>query len=151
MSDNFISFIPRNPNFIPTRDSGEEAAKAFRAARPFLDEVESNVEPHIVLHDCGGNFEDIRCPHCNAVIEIETWREWMDADSTEQDGFRLAPVTMPCCFKTANLNELRYSWPMGFSRFAVRARNAGSEVPPDLVDRLEKILGCELRVIYQHI
>ncbi len=151
MSDNFISFLPIDPNFVPAKGAGADAAKVFRAARPFLDEIESTVEPHVVLHDCGGNFEDIRCPHCDAVVEIESWHEWMDADCTERDGFRLAHFTMPCCSGTTNLNDLTYSWPMGFSRFAVRARNAGGEVPQDLLKKLEGILACNLRVIYQHI
>ena len=73
----------------------------------------------------------------------------MNSDYSEEHGFRLHPLSLPCCGHKATLNDLRYDWPQGFSQFALTAMNAGGKVPKKLLAELEATLGCKLRVIYQ--
>jgi len=102
-----------------------------------------------VFRDCGENFESVRCPHCDATLDVEVWHDLMDGDFSEKEGFRLDALSMPCCGATPTLNELRYEWPQAFRRFALIATHLGGKVPQELLARLESALGCRLRVIYQ--
>ena len=148
MSEHYVTFIPADPALVPTEAAQEQAVQILRTAGSALDEVAIIVEPHVIFHDCGENFEEIRCPNCSALIEVDVWAKWMEADYTEDGGFKLAPLTMPCCSSVPDLNKLEYSWPQGFSRFAVQARRIDGDEPPGTLEKLQSILACELRKIY---
>jgi hypothetical protein len=149
MSDHFIHFIPADPRFIPTKAAQRTATSRLRAARPGADEITSETEDTVVFRDCGENFEQVRCPACSATLDVDAWQGLMDADYSEEHGFRLNPQSLPCCGHEATLNDLHYEWAQGFSRFALTAMNAGAKVPKKLLAELESVLGCKLRVIYQ--
>jgi hypothetical protein len=151
MSDHYITFIPADPRFIPNKAAQRTAASLLRAARPDADEIKSETEDKVVFRDCGENFERVQCPACSAALDVETWQELMDADYSEEHGFRLDPLSLPCCEHKATLNDLHYDWAQGFSRFALTAMNAGGKVPKKLLAELESALGCKLRVVYQMI
>jgi hypothetical protein len=149
MSVHYIHFIPAEPMFVPRSAAQHAAVDVLRAARPDADDISTNTGDYVTFVDCGENFERVGCPACDATLQVETWQALMDADYADDLGFQLAPITLPCCGNVMTLNELRYEWPQGFSRFAMTAMNAGGEVPRDLLERLESVLGCRLRVIYQ--
>jgi hypothetical protein len=75
----------------------------------------------------------------------------MSADHTESSGFRLRPIVTLCCGETTTLNHLEYNWPQGFSRYYLRARNAGRPLSAASVGKLEGVLGCKLWTVRQHI
>jgi hypothetical protein len=101
----------------------------------------------IAFHDCGENFERVRCPHCGSEISIGLWQDWMSEDWSESAGFRLIPKAAPCCQTSLTLNDLTYTWPQGFARFSLTVVNPGTEPSADTITRLQEVLGCELRVI----
>jgi hypothetical protein len=150
MSEHFIRFIPLDPRFVPEAKAAATALALLRSAAPDAADVFSETDDHIVFRDCGGNFERIRCPGCGAEIAIAMWQEWMDADY-DGSSFRLEPLTTPCCGTRETLNGLVYDWPLGFSRYALSARDPGGALRSSLVDELEEALGCRLRTIRERL
>jgi len=151
MSDHFIRIIPVDPRFVPTKRAQKAAIAVIRAAAPMTDEVSSETDDQIVFRDCGENFERVRCPGCGNEIALDTWQEWMSADYSDDDGFRLEALAIPCCNHRATLNELRYEMAQGFSRYVLSAMNIGQELPSSVLAKLEGALGCQLRIIRQMI
>jgi len=149
VSEHYICFVPTDPRFIPTGAAQAAGVALLRAAWPRIREITPETEDDVVFRDCGENFESVRCPHCDATLDIDEWQDLMDADSSDEGGFRLESVPMPCCGRSSTLNELKYEWPQAFSRFAVVTADPGGKVADDLLAKLESVLGCRLRVIYQ--
>jgi hypothetical protein len=133
MSDNWLIFIPTRPDHVPTPHAQEAARALLAELLPQAHEVTASVSPEIeFVHPFG------RC--------IET------LTTTSETAFKNLTVITPCCGGTTNLNGLDYIWPAGFSRFCLEARNPNVEdLDVQAVKRLESILGCQLRRIWQHV
>jgi hypothetical protein len=128
----------------------EEATAYFRTIAPRASEVTKVTSKRLQFVDCGGNFGNIHCPSCGAVIEVGDWQDWM-TEHYEQDRVALTKHAMPCCGALHTLHELAYEWPQGFARCEVWAMNAGiGKLKEEHQARFEAILGCPVRVIYQH-
>ncbi len=70
----------------------------------------------------------------------------------DDDKFNLKEVELPCCGHRCTLNDLRYDFDQGFSRWGVDVMNPNIETLDDAtVARFESILGCKVKVVYQHI
>jgi len=67
-------------------------------------------------------------------------------------GFDLQPISLPCGHLVRSLNDLKYHFDQGFSRFLLDAMNPniGILTPPQIL-HIEKVLGCPIRVVYQHL
>jgi hypothetical protein len=75
----------------------------------------------------------------------------MDQDYGDK-GFTLVKHPMPCCGAQHTLHDLAYEWPEGFTRCDVCAMNPNIEKLSDEQSaRFEAILGCPVRVIYEHM
>jgi hypothetical protein len=151
MSDNYIYVVPKDPYLALDEARRENAASFFRSIAPEADEIATSVSEHITFVDCAENFERVCCPSCAAEIETGTWQEWMDNDF-DGEGFSFAQHAMPCCGARHFLHELRYEWPQAFARSKVRAMNPNiGKLTEEQCRQFERILGCPVRVIYQHI
>jgi hypothetical protein len=162
----YLSLIPEEPSYVPPADAQSRALDTFRAfltKKPFQikvahrrDEAEVEIEVEVsediqFVHQ-GVNFESVSCPACGAKIEFTLWKEWMDR--SYELAFIDRSITTPCCGYKTDLNVLRYDWPAGFARFALRAVNPEIEnglLPADRLSVLEEILGCKLRQIGSHL
>ena len=150
MSDDYIHIIPAIPGFVPDQARRDDAVSHFRSIAPKATEVSSKISDHLEFVHCGGNFEEIRCPSCKAVIELDLWQGWMDDDCSEK-GFTLTLRAMRCCGAQHTLHDLAYVWPQGFARCDVCAMNPNiGKLSDDQRSRFEEILGCPVRVIYEH-
>lgn len=68
------------------------------------------------------------------------------------NGFDLDPLDLPCGHSAASLNALKYDFDQGFSRFILDAMNPNiGTLSADQIAQFEEILGCPIRIIYQHI
>lgn len=142
--------IPRDPNFVPETSRQQLARDRFAVIAPDADEIEIILSEGIRFFDCGGNFERVRCPACDAEVPTDWWQDRMTEDYGE--GFRLASYTMPCCGQQHGLHQLIYEWPQGFGRFALDAMNPNiGMLEESLLREFEELLGTPLLVIYQHI
>jgi len=150
MSDNWITIILKEPNYVPEEIRRENARNRLMEIALKFDEVKIFFSDQISFFDCGSNFDRIGCPNCNSDLPGNWWQETMSSDF-ENDTFKLEKYLTPCCNYSFSLNELIYDWPQGFGKFAIRAVN------PDIgllekkhILELENILGTELLVIYGH-
>jgi hypothetical protein len=149
VSDNVLRIIPRNPAAVPSATARSHAQALLQRALPLADDVASRLTERVRFVDCGSNFESAHCPSCGADVG-EWWTLAMEA-AHDQD-FRDLRATVPCCGVTTSLNDLVYSWPMGFARFTLEVLNPGvGSLPERLIERLETTLGCPIRVIWAHL
>jgi hypothetical protein len=150
MSDNWITLIPEDPQFIPSPAAQDKARDSFAAFAPEADAIDLVLPAGVQFFDCGSNFESICCPRCGETIEIDWWQDRMGKDNDGE--FKLAAYPLPCCGVSLTLNELAYECPQGFARFGISAMNPNiGRLSEEQVGRLAEILGCKARVIYQHI
>ena len=151
MSDDFLVFVPKNPDFVPSSEAQARAIQCVRSMFPVAELVESEQTARVQFHDCAGNFESVFCPHCQAPLSLQWWEATMNHDF-QDDGFQMATYTLPCCQNVSNLNELQYDWPQAFGKFSMTARNAGVvEIPDSLVAAIETALCCSVTVVRRHL
>ena len=152
MSDDYIHVIPEEPGFVPDKANGQSAVAYFKRIAPKADGITVSVSKHLEFIHCGANFGKIQCPSCEALIELETWQEWMDQDfHGKGKGFVLSRRALPCCGSSATLHDLEYEWPQGFARFNLRARNPNIGKPSKEHHRqFKQLLGAGVRIVYEH-
>ncbi len=149
MSDTILIFIPTDPDYIPEPSAQQEARDVLRSFVPDAQEVRAQTTEEVELVFTGTNLERILCPECGAQLD-EWWIKAVDAAYTHTRFTNLL-VTLPCCGATRSLNDLRYEWPTGFTRFRLEARNPNKRNGDAVLPALEQILGCQLRQIWAHI
>jgi hypothetical protein len=166
MSDTWLRLVPRNEEYIPSVEAQVSATKYFFREICGCDDVESletevfnfntsddefSITEYEVLtfFDAGSNGSAF-CPNCDEYIDIEFLMEWWEDDEDETLGYKFEPRKMPCCDKIFTLRELNYDFDQGFGYFCLEAL-FNSTLSPEEVAELQKILGCHLRVIYQHL
>jgi|ERR1041385_6279 hypothetical protein len=152
MSDDYVYVIPSEPGLVPDEASGHSTVRYFRSIAPRAGEITVFVSDHLEFIHCGGNFGKILCPSCGASIGLESWQDWMNKDFQGRGkGFTLSRRALPCCGVHSSLHDLNYEWPQGFARFNVCAQNPGiGKLSGKQRRRFEQILGCPVRVIYEH-
>ncbi len=151
MSDNWIILIPEDSLFVPTAASQQLAEDRLRRLAPHADEVRSQVSHSIKFHDCGVNLEKVSCPHCGCYINQGWWQDAMDQDF-DGTGFKMHDQVLPCCGAKATLHGLKYYFQQGYGKYSLEAMNPDlGELTSSQAHDFEVILGCTLRVIYQHI
>jgi hypothetical protein len=150
MSDHWLMFIPTAPEALPSKAAADEAAKLLKIFVPEADgEVLARFAERTEFHGGGANWSGVNCPKCGA--DIGGW--WKDAmDLAWVSKFRDLRATMPCCGHSTTLNDLKYVWPAGFSRFALEAMNPNiAQTTPEQDLELSEALGLELRKIWMRI
>jgi hypothetical protein len=149
MSDNWIILIPEDPRYVPDSYRQEQARALFAEIAPDVDEIKIRTSFSIEFVDCGGNFESVACPVCQEILPVEWWVDRVEEDILDGE-FQLFLYTLPCCDDKLTLNELKYDWPQGFSRFALEAMNPNiGSLHENTIKEFETILGSQLRVIYR--
>ena len=119
---------------------------------PEADNISSEITDTIQFRDCGCNLQSIRCAACDAEIAQEWWSEQMGHAFQKDIGFVLKPVCLPCGHVADSLNELRYDFDQGFSRFIIFGMNLNiGLLNPIQVSRFEEILDCPVKIIYRHL
>lgn len=145
----YLRLIPTEPTFVPSADHREGAVALVVAQLPNAREVTFRLTERVQLVDCGGNFEEVRCPKCGAPLEIEAWQDAM-SQAYDGEGFGDLSYQTECCGHPTTLNDLDYTFAMGFARACLELGDPGTELPESLVAQLQPLLGCELRIIYAH-
>ena len=147
MSDTFLKFIPIKPDYIPNiSDQGnienylEDIFKGNNIKLATTDDVE--------FIDQGANFESISCNFCEQSIDIQTWHDVMD--NLYDNHFKTLDFITPCCNKQNNLNDLKYNWPAGFSKFSISIQNPSITLNEEQRKNLERLLNAEVREIWSH-
>ena len=152
MSDNWIGVIPRQPAFVPTEAAIAQAEAFMAEIAPEAEEITSELSSGIRFRDCGANFESVSCLVCNVGLPLDWWAGQMGDEDSWDDDFELEAVQLPCGHLIRSLNDLRYHYEQGFSQFILEAMNPNiSRLEDGQVKHFEEILGCQVKIIYQHI
>jgi len=149
MSDNWLRYVPTDPQFQPSASAAKVAEALLLSFLPQAEKVRSEFTENVGFIDPGANWAGVLCPLCGA--DAESW--WGNAMSTsaETDFTNLA-VRAPCCHTTASLNELRYVWPAAFGRYVLEAMNPNVQgLSEQQSELLSSALGCSVREIPVHI
>jgi hypothetical protein len=152
MSDTWMTFIPTEREYVPSQDAQARASELLRSFLPDADEVKTEASEQISFFNGYGNWMGVACPECGA--DLENWFGDALSAAYDRSGCRDLSVVAPCCNKQTSIDQLKYGWPAGFSRFSMRARNPNSldaELTPAQHQALEQALGCSLKVIWEHI
>ncbi|MGW3738972.1 hypothetical protein [Streptomyces sp. NPDC005148] len=154
MSDNYLTVIPNDPYWRPSKAAADRAAAVLSEMLPDDDDARHGLEAkwhdRVEAVDCGANLEKITCPHCGAECTSGWWGETVSERYNE--GFSTLMVTVPCCDAETSLNELVYDWPMGFAQFRIEVLypNRGWLTDEEMA-LLANALGHPLRQILIHI
>ena len=107
MSDQIVSIIPSSPyikipysELLRCREHIQEHVKC--------DSVDIKMSEHPIFVDCGSNLQKITCPICGNMVSFDWWGKAMD--KAYECSFRYLDVVLPCCRKTASLNDLIYDF-----------------------------------------
>jgi hypothetical protein len=149
MSDNWLRYVPNDPNFQPTASAASEAEELLRGYFPSAQEIRSNFFDKVTFIDPGGNWSGVHCPVCNTDAE-QWWGKAMSV-AAEKD-FASLSFNASCCGTALSLNDLRYGWPAAFGSFVVEAMNPNSKGASEQQRaRLATALGCGVREIPVHL
>ena len=152
MSDHWIGIIPKNPKFVPSESAIAQAEAFMKQIAPEAEEISSEVSNRIRFRDCGANLESIRCPVCNAELSMDWWSEQMGDEDGWNEKFELPSLHLPCGHHVEALNDLSYYFDQGFSRYLLDTMNPNvGRLEDGQIKRFEEILGCKVKIIYQHI
>ncbi len=160
MSDNFLRFVPVNPESSPGDAETAAGIEVLVAAFPDSDVVEAESHDSVQFIDCGGNFESVRCPQCRAdLLEDGSWGQMMN--TARASGMAERRFDLPCCGASTALEDLAYFWPVAFGRLSLDVRNPGvrcfhsdgepSEFENALLSKLRTALGTEVSAHWQHL
>jgi len=149
MSDNWLQFVPTDPEFQPSAMAAERARVLFSSFAPQSDEIVASFKNSTEFFHPGGNWSGVQCSACGA--NAKPW--WSDAmDAASQNNFKNLTVVAQCCGANVSLNELKYVWPAAFGRFALEAMNPNlRDLAPDQESALSAAIGHSLRKVWVHL
>lgn len=145
MSDYYITIIPADPYCrVP-----ETVAETVRA---YLEDCMMAMSAKVAGHeapafvDCGGYLEKIACPFCGSGLE-GWWTDAMNAAAGDTGLFVLKEQKLPCCGRSASLNDLRYEYPCGFACTEFVLLYPRKKPEEEQIKKIEQMLGTQVRVI----
>lgn len=148
MSDNLLTLIPLDPQYIPSEKMYEDALQILRQWQVSSTPIAWEVSTHIRFFDAGINFNAVFCPLCEQPISLSWWQQAMDA--AFQTYFTQLTIVTPCCQSHVSLNDLCYDWPAGFACFCLTIHNPGRTLTQEEVAQVASILHCQLRQVWRH-
>jgi hypothetical protein len=144
MSDNYLCFVPTDPDFVP---SDEAAEVAVRLLRSFGGDIKIERHDRRQFVYGGVNFDGADCPVCGA--SLDGW--WEDAMAVAHaSAFADLNVLTPCGHQTS-LNELAYRWPAAFARFWLECWNPGMREDDSVIEGVSRALGTTVKTVWAHI
>lgn len=76
MSDNYLTVIPTDPYWRPSKDAADRAAAVLSGMLPDDDArhgLEAKWHDSVEVVFCGANLEKISCPRCRAEFTPGWW------------------------------------------------------------------------------
>jgi hypothetical protein len=160
VSDNYLRIIPTDPNLIPPETVADQMVPLLGPAFPDADDVVAESHGHPVFVDQGSNLEAILCPACGtrllfypAADAEAVWDWWYElTDALGEGDAAQAETTMPCCQAVVPFSDLQFDWPAGVASFEISIMTPGASDPPssELQQRLEALLGCQVKYVWAH-
>ena len=149
LSDAYLKLVPRDPEFQPTQVAATEAEAIFRSFVPDAEQTAFSFLNSVTFVDAGENWAGVQCPYCRR--DLEDW--WPDAMSNAHEAlFENLLVDLPCCARSASLNDLDYAWTVAFASWLLEARNPNRPcLEKDEIEAVSQIVGAPLTQITARI
>jgi hypothetical protein len=149
MSDNWLRYVPVDPQFQPSPSAAKAAEALLISFLPEAEEVNSEFTESVAFIDPGANWSGVQCPSCAA--DAQAW--WNDAMSVAaQADFTSLSVQAPCCAAMTSLNAMHYVWPAAFGRYVVEAMNPNvKSLSAIQLSQLATTLGCAVTEVAVHV
>ena len=149
MAKHWIVLIPEKAGYIPSLEKQADAQKVLKELRADAGKPTVKISKEFRFEDAGDDFGRILCPKSGEEIPYELWDVFMNEGQEDRQG-KLRRHDLVCCGTKHTLHQLRYEVPVGWAKFSLTLGQAQpAKMQKGDVDRLQKILGCELRVIYR--
>jgi hypothetical protein len=148
VSDNFLYFVPADPNAQPTQEAADHA-EYILTSYALSDEVKATFEDQIVFYHPIENWYGVKCPACQANIEA-----WWDVqnDRVYETATSDLAVSTPCCGLRTSLNDLDYTTPAAYGRFAIEVLNfEHGDTTPEQDQQISECLGLPIRKVYMRL
>jgi hypothetical protein len=141
-----LQLIPRDPEYVPPSSTHRTAEQLLLRFVGEAEKVEAGTTEEVTFFHPGMNWMGVRCPFCDA--ELEDW--WKGAmDEAFLSRFTELGVTVPCCQCPTSLNDLKYVWDAGFSRFFLKARYPKrSKLSATELAEIEALLASPLKQVF---
>jgi hypothetical protein len=162
MSETWVRLVPKNEQYIPSKEAISLAIRYFckeindwndveDLEESPLDEVKAEIYSTLTFFDAGTNDADsIFCPNCGQELDFDFLMEWEEEDEDEKLGYKFESKLLECCGKSVTLRDLNYDYDQGFGHFCLEGI-IDTPLNSEQIAEFEEILNCSLRVIYQHL
>jgi hypothetical protein len=149
MSDNWLRYLPVDPQFQPSLLAAKAAEALLASLLPEAEEISSEFTESVAFIDPGANWSGVQCPCCG--VDAQAW--WDAAMSAAaQTGFISLSVRASCCQTMTSLNAMHYVWPAAFGRYVIEAMNPNVKSLSTIqLDLLAAALGCPVIEVAVHI
>jgi hypothetical protein len=154
VSDHFITFIPSDHLFVPDQAKLDAIVPYLKSVLFSDSESEEWHDVNVTIRDTPQavvgfeNFSEVRCPFCNADV----WDAWNKAvERATESAFRHHAWQTPCCGIVTTVNQTQGCWPTAFGRCSIEVSNPDELLATEMLDQVEAILGCGVRVVYGHL
>jgi hypothetical protein len=148
MSDMYLRLIPKDPAYVPGGLTLPEAFARFCALVPKARDVHYSIYKTPTFVDMGGMLDRISCPNCKRDLELDWWSQ--AEHQAWQNQHQDLQVVVSCCNTEISLNDLIYEMPAGYARFVLQACNPAIDgLPKTEITKLERMLGCELKILWE--
>ena len=149
MSNNILKIIFQDPCFVPSQASLERVTNELAVyLSKRKEDIQVKITDEVRFVDPGANLHEIKCNFCSSIIDIEWWQEAVD--QVYEGHFKSLTVITPCCHQVTSLNSLVYDWTAGFARLSIEIFDPKVDLTQEQQNKLETILGTEIRKIWSH-
>lgn len=150
MSDYYIKIIPADP-YCQIDMQLAKQVQSYLEKCIIVMSVEIKMHSSPAFVDSGAYLEKVVCPFCGSDL-WDWWADEMDRAAGEDGLFpRLDEKTLPCCGRTAPLNDLKYDYPCGFACTEFIMLYPREQLTQQDVETVERMLGMQVKVIHSRI
>lgn len=144
MSEMLYRLIPAE---LSTTISEEQALSAveYLKAEVGTEDVVYVIAETPMFVECGDMLHYIGCPHCRKKLSFPWWAEQMTRCA--ETGFMVRDIVFPCCNREGKLEDIDYQEPCGLARIIFEIHEPQLPIDSEIINTLQLVLGCKLRVI----
>jgi hypothetical protein len=162
VSDDVLSIIPLDQDYIPSAEAQQKAVALLKEMLPDGEMCQVEVYDQLQFIDQGENCYAVFCPSCGQQFPIDPFTEhdpgmvwWYELIEARSAGASIEQLQtkMPCCGARVPFTSLKFDWPAGFAHFRLSIWNtnvADGLLTDEQLARIEALLSCKLTQIRAH-
>ena len=144
MPESICRLVPADIESEITKEQADSALE-FLKAEAGTDDVIYVIAETPMFVECGDMLHYIGCPHCHKKLSSMWWAEQMSRCA--ETNFQERGIVFPCCNTTGKLEDIEYQEPCALARIIFEIREPQMPIDSEIINTLQFVLGCKLRVI----